>query len=207
LAAQRRVLCEAAFLDFTGPLDTLRCGSAVGEDGGMSEKAAGNVLDPAFLDDFGQQWLDAWNRHDGEALAVLCTEDVEFFDPAIQTIHGRAAVADWLAACARWFPDYRFEDPEPPYAARDRAEAILPWKMIGTHRGEIEPPGFAPTGRSFAIEGVDHWWFRDGLVERCRAIYDINGMMRQLGIVPPPGSRGERAMVRLQRLGMRLKRR
>jgi hypothetical protein len=31
--------------------------------------------------------------------------------------------------------------------------------------------------------------------------------MRQLGIVAPPGSRGERAMVMLQRLGTRLSRR
>jgi steroid delta-isomerase-like uncharacterized protein len=173
----------------------------------MTEMASGDPLDLAFLDDFGQQYLDAWNRHDGEAVAALCTEDVEFFDPAIQTVHGRAAVADWVATNARAFPDYRIEDPEPPYAARDQAKAIAPWKMIGTHRGPLEPPGFAPTGRSFVIDGLDHWWFRDGLAERVQSIYDLNGVMRQLGMVPPPGSRGERALVRLQRLRMRLKRR
>ena len=128
----------------------------------MTEIAAGNPPDPAFLDDFGQEYLDAWNRHDGEALAAPCTEDVEFFDPAIQTVHGRASVADWVATCARAFPDYRFEDLEPPYAARDQAKAIVPWKM---------PPGFAPTGRSFVIEGVDHWWFRDGRPERVQSTY------------------------------------
>lgn len=167
---------------------------------------AGALLDPAFLDDFLHRWLDAWNRRDAEGLAALCTEDVEFFDPAIQTVHGRAAVAEWVRMCERSFPDYRFEEPEPPYLSRDRAKAIAPWRMVATNTGPLDPPGFAPTGRPVVIEGVDHWWFRDGLVERYRADYDSTGVMRQLGLVPPPGSRGEQAMVRLQRLGARLKR-
>ena len=168
---------------------------------------AAQTIDAAFLDDFSHRWLAAWNERDAEALAGLCTEDVEFFDPAIGTVHGRAAVADWLRTCVRAFPDYRFEEPEPGYLSRDGAKAILPWRMRGTNTGPIEPPGFAPTGRSFVLEGVDHWWFRDGLVDRYRADYDSTGFARQLGLVPERGSRGERAMVRLQRLGARLKRR
>ena len=173
----------------------------------MTETASTSTpLDLAFLDDFSHRWLDAWNRYDGPGLAALCTEDVEFFDPSIGTVHGHAAVADWVRQCAQAFPDYRFEDPEPAYAARDRPKAIVPWRLRGTNTGPIDPPGFAPTGRPFVLDGVDHWWFRDGLVERYRADYDVNGVMRQLGIVPEAGSRGERAMVRLQRLGARLRR-
>ena len=165
------------------------------------------TLDPAFLDDFSHRWADAWERRDGQALGALCTEDIEFFDPAIQTVHGRTAVAEWVDTCARAFPDYRFEEPEPPYISRDRAKAIAPWRMLGTNTGPLEPPGFAPTGRPVVIEGVDHWWFRDGLVERYRADYDLNGVMRQLGLAPLPGSRGEKALVRLQRLGAKVRRR
>lgn len=132
---------------------------------------------------------------------------MEFTDPAIGTVHGRAAVADWLRTCVRAFPDYRFEEPEPAYLARDGTKAILPWRMLGTNTGPIDPPGFAPTGRPLVLDGVDHWWFRDGLVARYRADYDSTGMARQLGLVPERGSRGERAMVRLQRLSARLKRR
>ena len=163
-------------------------------------------LDLGFLDDFAHRWLAAWNAHDADALAGLCTPDVEFYDPAIQTVHGRAAVAEWVRACVRAFPDFRFEEPEPAYAARDLPKAIAPWRMLGTNTGPLEPPGFAATGRPIVLEGVDHWWFRDGLVARYRADYDSNDIMRQLGIVPAPGSRGERAMVRLQRLGARAKR-
>jgi hypothetical protein len=83
----------------------------------------------------------------------------------------------------------------------------VPWRMLGTHTGPIDPPGFAPTGKPFVLEGVDHWTFRDGLVAVYRADYDLNGLLRQLGIAPRPGSAGERAMVLMQRAGARLKRR
>ena len=173
----------------------------------MTETAAGQSLDRAFAEDFGHRWIDAWNRRDAEGLAALCTEDVEFTDPAIGTVHGRAAVADWVRTCARAFPDYEFSEPEPPYLAADRPKAIVPWRMTGTNTGPMEPPGFAPTGKRVDLEGVDHWWFRDGLVERYRADYDSTGLSRQLGLVPAMGSKGEQAMVRLQRATSRLKRR
>src|SRR4051794_11956887 len=169
-----------------------------------SGTARGLALD--FLDDFGHRWLEAWNRRDGQALSELCTEDIVFFDPAIQTVHGRAAVADWVGICARAFPDYEFFEEEPPYPARDAQKALAPWRMTGTNLGPLDPPGFAATGKPVVIEGVDHWWFRDGLVARYRADYDLTGVMRQLGLMPQPGSRGEKAMVRLQRLGAKLRR-
>jgi steroid delta-isomerase-like uncharacterized protein len=164
-------------------------------------------LDPTFLEDFSHRWLEAWNHRDGDGLSQLCTHDVEFTDPAIGTIRGRAAVADWVRICQRAFPDYRFEEPEPAYASRHDYKAIAPWRMVGTHTGPLSPPGFAPTGRSVVIDGVDHWWFRDGLVARYRADYDLTGVSRQLGLVPERGSRAEQLMVRLQRLQQRLARR
>jgi steroid delta-isomerase-like uncharacterized protein len=173
----------------------------------MSSAATTDRLDPAFLADFSHRWLEAWNDHDGDRVAALCTGDVEFTDPGLGTVHGRPAVADWVRACVRAFPDFRFEEPEPPYAASDRPKAIVPWRMLATNDGPLDPPGFAATGRSMVLDGVDHWWFRDGLVARYRADYDLNGALRQLGIVPQPGSRGERAIVLMQRLGARMRRR
>ena len=171
----------------------------------MSAATTPTTLDPAFLEDYGHRWLEAWNLHNAEALAALCTEDVEFTDPAIGTVHGREAVAGWLRTCDRAFPDYRFEEPEPPYLSSDRPKAIVPWRMIATNTGPIEPPGFAATGRPIDLEGVDHWWFRNGLVCRYRADYDLNGLLRQLGLVPQAGSRGERALVAMQRAGARVR--
>ena len=173
----------------------------------MTTTQTTELLDRDFVTDFEQRWLGAWNERDAEGLAALCTEDVEFTDPAIGTVHGRAAVAGWLRQCERAFPDYRFEASEPAYISSDRPKVIAPWRMLGTNTGPIDPPGLAPTGRSIVLDGVDHIWFRDGLCERYRADYDSSGLTRQLGLAPEPGSRAERAMVALQRLGARLRRR
>ena len=64
---------------------------------------------------------------------------------------------------------------------------IVVWRMTGTNTGPIEPPGISPTGRSFVVDGVDHWWFRDGLVARYRADYDSYGFFVQLGLIPGAG--------------------
>ena len=48
---------------------------------------------------------------------------------------------------------------------------------------------------------------RDGRIARYRAFYDVNDIARQLGLVPPPGSPGEKAVVALQRVQARLVRR
>jgi steroid delta-isomerase-like uncharacterized protein len=173
----------------------------------MTGEATTETLDRGFLDEFAHRWLEAWNRHDGDAVARLCTEDVEFTDPAIGTVYGRAAVVKWVRACAQAFPDYRFEEPEPAYLASDRPKAIVPWRMIATNTGPLDPPGFAPTGKPMVLDGVDHWWFRGGLVARYRADYDLNGVLRQLGLVPAQGSRAEQGVIALQRLVMRVRRR
>jgi hypothetical protein len=57
------------------------------------------------------------------------------------------------------------------------------------------------------VEGVDLWTMRDGRIARSRAFYDMNEVARQLAIAPAPGSRGEKAMVGLQRLQARMLRR
>jgi steroid delta-isomerase-like uncharacterized protein len=173
----------------------------------MTSEMTTRPLDRSMLEDFARRWHDAWNRHDAEAVAALCTDDVELFDPGVQHGRGRAAVVAWVRGLDRAFPDYRFEAPEPPYPSTDRPKAIVPWRMTATNTGPIEPPGFAPTGRRMVLEGVDHWWLRDGLVERVRVDYDLNGAMQQLGLAPTPGSAQEKAIVMAQRALARVRKR
>ena len=79
--------------------------------------------------------------------------------------------------------------------------------MRGTNTGPIDPPGFAPTGRGIEIEGVDLWTMRDGRIAVYRAFYDFNALAVQLGLAPGPGSRAQKAAVRLQRAGAAVKHR
>ena len=155
-----------------------------------------------------ERYVAAWNSCDADAMAQLITDDVVWADPALpEPARGIAEVQEFMRASVRAFPDLHFGEPDPPALAVSGDVALWRWYMEGTNRGAIDPPGFAPTGRAMRVEGVDQWTFRDGRIAHYRAFYDMNGLARQLGIVPLPGSRAERGMVALQRLQTRLLRR
>jgi steroid delta-isomerase-like uncharacterized protein len=172
---------------------------------GVGESAAAVAPE---LREFVERYEAAWNGCDTDAMAQLVTEDIVWADPALpEPARGIPAVQEFMRTSFRAFPDLRFSEPDPPAMAVNGDTVLWAWHMEGTNRGAIDPPGFAPTGRTMQVDGVDQWAMRDGRIARYRAFYDMNDLARQLGIVPPPGSRAERGMVSLQRLQARLRRR
>ncbi len=159
------------------------------------------------LRSFVERYATAWNGCDTDAMAELLTDDIVWMDPALpEPARGVAEVQEFMRASFAAFPDLRFSEPDPPAIAVNGDLVLWVWHMVGTNLGEISPPGFAPTGRTVAIDGVDQWTMRDGRIARYRAFYDMNDLARQIGIMPPAGSRAERGMVAVQRLQARLRR-
>lgn len=160
------------------------------------------------LHDITKRYLAAWNTRDVDAMAGLITEDIVWADPALpEPARGVPAVQEFMRLSFRGFPDLRFSEPDPPHLSVDGDQVAWGWAMEGTMSGPLDPPGFAPTGRSMRVEGVDLWSMRDGRIANYRAFYDMTDLARQLGIMPPAGGRAERATVALQRLQARLQRR
>ena len=160
------------------------------------------------LDAFCARYLAAWNDRDAEAMADLVTEDVVWEDPALPApARGPAAVQDFMREAWVAFPDLRFDESDHPHRTAGGDQVAWRWRMRGTNTGPIDPPGFAPTGRAIEVDGVDLWTMRDGRIARYRAFYDLNEVAVQLGLAPAPGSRVEKALVGVQRLGARVARR
>jgi steroid delta-isomerase-like uncharacterized protein len=164
------------------------------------------VADQEFVRWFAQQWVDAWNAHDGARLLELCTEDTVWEDPAVPEPIGRAEVPRFLEETWSMFPDLRFETPEPALAAVHGDSGALVWRLLGTMLGD-SPQGFAPTGKQVDVPGIDLYDFRDGKLKRYRTLYDVTTLGRQMGLVPPAGHPSEKVLVKVQRLRMKLKRR
>jgi steroid delta-isomerase-like uncharacterized protein len=164
--------------------------------------AASSDLD---LVQFCARYLAAWNGHDATAISDLVTDDVLWEDPALpEPARGAAAVRDFMREAWVAFPDLRFDEGDDPHLSLAGEKVAWRWRMRGTNTGPIDPPGFAPTGRTIEIEGVDLWTMREGRIARYRAFYDFNALAIQLGLGPAPGSRMEKGAVTLQRLGARL---
>lgn len=81
------------------------------------------------------------------------------------------------------------------------------WFAAGTHTGPLDPPGLAPTGKRVEFDVREILEIRDGLASRIRLVVDMADVVRQLGMLPAPGSSGDRAIAMLQRLQMKLSRR
>jgi hypothetical protein len=73
--------------------------------------------------------------------------------------------------------------------------------------GPLDPPGRAPTGRQWRVEGADFHQYRDGLISRLRIVFNLAEASQQLGLMPTPGSRAERIAAALQRVETRFRRR
>ncbi len=167
------------------------------------------TVETSTLRDFTQRFAAAWNGRDASAMDALVTDDVVWYDPALpDPARGKAEVRRWLEANFRAFPDLRFTDAEPLFMIEQDDKIAWAWHMTGTFSGEpLDPPGFAPTGRRVDAGGIDEWHMRDGRIAHYRAHYDVTTVARQLGIMPAHGSRGEAAMLNMQRLQARFMRR
>jgi len=158
------------------------------------------------VDEFIGAWLDAFNSHEVERLLALIAPDIVYDDSGWpRTMRSHADVREFVEHAWRAMHDLRFELLEGPYLLGENRAAFR-WRGTGTLTGPLDPPGFAPTGKRFDIDGADFHEYRDGRIARLRIVFDLNGASQQLGLVPLPGSRAERVAVSLQRLGRRFAR-
>ncbi len=162
------------------------------------------ALDIDWVRHFGRRFGDAWNSQEPRRIESLLDYEVRWRDPALQEpAAGVAAVQAHLKSIWRAFPDHRVEFMpwlEDPFISADGGACALSWLSTGSFVGEMDPPGLAPTGRSFSLEGMDVWRFRDGRLWTVQSWYDVLGLCRQIGVLPPRGSTAERMTIHLQRL-------
>ena len=166
-----------------------------------------SALDPGWLQRFGDDYLAAWNSHDADRLLGLMADDIVYDDAAWPTqMRGKNDVRAFLDHAWRAFPDMAFEVVEGPYLHPAEPKIAIHWRGTATFSGPLEPPGFAPTSKRAIFNGVDFHEYRDGKLARLRIDFDLMDFSRQVGLLPPRGSRAEKGMAAAQRLRARLRR-
>jgi ketosteroid isomerase-like protein len=118
---------------------------------------------------------------DRDALGRLYSADAVAETPDEPRIEGGAAIAEYLLAFKRAFPDASFESS----AAHEAGDTAIDegW-FVGTHTGVLTTPegDIAPTGRSLRLRQCDVLTVADGVAVAHRFYYDQLDFLSQLGL-------------------------
>jgi ketosteroid isomerase-like protein len=114
-----------------------------------------------------EQVLDAFNRHDLDAIMTYFTDDAVMemprgSDPWGTRFAGKAAVREGLAGRFTGIPDVHYADAR-HWVCGERG--VSEWLLTGT----------STAGERIAVRGCDLWEFRDGLIVRKDSYWKIVG--------------------------------
>ena len=132
--------------------------------------------------------FEALNRGKPAELRQLWAADgVERFPD--RTCRGIDEIVAYFEEALAAISDWRMEQ----LAIAEQGEDVfVRWHLTGTHSGSIQ--GIEPTGKPVAIDGMDHFVIRDGKIVSNFVVFDQMQYARQLGMMPPEGSSGDRAV-------------
>lgn len=152
-------------------------------------------------DELFDAWERAWSGRDPSAFAPLCDpRDVHYEDPLTpEPLESPDAIARHAGRLWAGFPDARMQSTGARLA--DGPYVAAPMKLLGTHTAELE--GLTPTRRFVIVHGVAYAELREGRLHRIRLFFDLYGAAVQLGVLPKPGTVGERALLMLRGFGLR----
>jgi steroid delta-isomerase-like uncharacterized protein len=156
------------------------------------------------VDELVDRFQAAWSARDFAAeLAATCAPDLHYEDPLTFTgpLQGPTALAAHAGRLRTAAPDARVEGTGPRLS--DGRFVAAPVKLLGTHTGQIE--GFPPTGRELTVHAVLYCELDEARTRlwRVRVFFDLYDAATQLGVLPKPGTLGQKAMLLMRGFGFR----
>lgn len=146
----------------------------------------------------------AWSAADlVQEFSDTCSPDLHYEDPLTfkGPLHGPGALAEHAALLRTAAPDARVEGTGPRLS--DGCFVAAPVRLQATHSGELE--AFPPTGRTLVVQAIFYCELDTtrARIWRVRAFFDLYDAAIQLGVLPKPGSVGQRALMLLRGFGLR----
>ena len=124
--------------------------------------------------------FNAWNAHDVERVMALYAPDYEGVDVGQATPeHGPDGKRDAVQVYLRAFPDLYFHTED---TIVEQGRAVVSWIARGTHHGSLMH--IPPTGRTVHVRGVTILSIADGKILSGVYIWDVAGMLREIGLLP-----------------------
>jgi steroid delta-isomerase-like uncharacterized protein len=149
-----------------------------------------------------RRYFEALADHDLDAAAACWAPDGVDRFVGQEELVGPDAVRDYFANLFHAFPDFSMEIVE---TTTSHSRAAVRWRAHGTFAGPGTFQGFEPNGAWMEIEGCDVFTVHDGLITHNDAYLDTGAVARQLGFLPPPGSKTEARLLKLANTRTRIR--
>ena len=147
-------------------------------------------------------FLDAFGRHDLEAIGRLCADDIVELLPGTPPLEGIDNELAFISGLLAAFPDMEIDVTR--LMAIDHVVAAA-WTRRGTFTG-ANFQGLPANGARVESPAAGFFEIEDGLIKKLTVYADMNKFGRDLGLVPPEGSPAERLALGMFRARVRIKR-
>ena len=122
--------------------------------------------------------IDAWRRHDVDALVQVHSENSVLESPIAGTVTGRAAIEGVYRGFLTSFPDLTVENPE---LVIEDGRVVQLLTFSGTNTGGFM--SVPPTGKRFSFPAALVCTLRNGLIVHEKRIYDFTGFLMEIGVL------------------------
>jgi steroid delta-isomerase-like uncharacterized protein len=120
------------------------------------------------------------NAGNVDALGALAVPDYDEHDPLPGQANGLEGLEQRVQMLRSAFrPHFTVDD-----VIAEQDKVVVRWTNRGTHVGEFL--GMPPTGKSFAMSGIDIHRLRGGKLAEHWHVVDMFGLLQQLGLIPQP---------------------
>ena len=143
--------------------------------------------------DLARRYFDAMSRHDLDAAAACWRPGAVNHLAPIGALRVPDETRPFFEEVFAAMPDYRYELLD-VVAESDRV--VVRWRATGRFTG-ARYRGIRPNGTRLELEGVDMLLVDGTLIRGNDAYWDEASVARQIGLLPPRGSRQERFLVGL----------
>jgi predicted ester cyclase len=136
------------------------------------------------LESLYRRWLsEVWGQGRTDVASELMAEGLNDHNPYTGQPRGLDGHNWAVAMVRRAFPDLRFTA---DVVVSDGPFVAGRWTMTGTNTGIFDLFGLPPTGGPVTMTGQEIFRTQDGKVAEIWHQEDAPGMLRQLGLEPPP---------------------
>jgi steroid delta-isomerase-like uncharacterized protein len=128
-----------------------------------------------------QQWVDALNQGNIDAVGELVTDTYVRHDPNAPEVRGPEQEKQLMTMYLSAFPDLRFVIAD---MVAEGDKVVVRYTIRGTHKGELL--GIPPTNSPLSLTATETYRIAEGKIDEQWVNMDALGMMQKLGAIPEP---------------------